>query len=114
MRKKPWPSMARSSGLFELIMSPGWKDLVVETVRTPRPTCNAEGCPPPPAALGGPDERMVSESRSSNSARLFLKPVVLVFARLWAITSIFVCWASIPVAAVYSERNMVFPFVSFL
>jgi hypothetical protein len=37
----------------------------------------------------------------SKFARPFLKPVVLTFARLFAMTSSFVCSDSMPVAAVY-------------
>src|ERR1041384_4686779 len=44
--------------------------------------------------------------RSANSARPFLKPLVETFAMLFAVTSSLVCWASIPEAAVASERNM--------
>src|SRR5476649_1127191 len=49
-------------------------------------------------ASGAPEAWMVSESRSENSARSRLKPVVEALARLLAMTSICVCCASIPVA----------------
>jgi hypothetical protein len=99
MRKKPLPSMARSRGFCVEVMSPWANDRVVVAFRTPRPICKGSGRPPP-CAVGAVAERMVSESRSSKSARARLKPVVLLLARLLAITSSLVCWASIPVAAV--------------
>ena len=39
-------------------------------------------------------------SRSSNSARPFLKPTVFMLAMLFEITSTLSCWAAMPVAAV--------------
>src|SRR5579871_1243537 len=45
-------------------------------------------------------------SRSSNTARLFLKPVVLTLARLFAVTVIWVCWASSPVFAAHSAGSI--------
>src|SRR5205823_558029 len=46
-------------------------------------------------------------SRSSKTARDFLKPLVLTLARLFEMTSRLVCCASRPVLAMYSERIMV-------
>src|SRR5512137_401086 len=98
--------MARSSGFFVATISPWAKERVVVPVRTPRPTWSGLGAAPP-AASGAPALWIVSESRSSNSARTFLKPVVLTLARLLETTSIRSCWASMPVAAVKSERSIV-------
>src|SRR3989338_8903555 len=44
--------------------------------------------------------------RSSNTARLRLKPVVPTLARLLATTSSCICWASRPVLAMERERIM--------
>src|SRR5262245_46394258 len=54
--------------------------------------------------VGAPGTLVWSYTRSSNSTRAFLKPVVLTFARLCATLSMFCCWALIPLAAVYSAR----------
>ena len=43
---------------------------------------------------------------SANSTRLFLKPVVFTFARLFAMTVIRVCCASRPVFATQSAASM--------
>src|SRR5690348_12916003 len=98
--------MATSYGFCVPIMSPWPIPRVVLPVRTPSPICSGAGCPPPrgPAGVAW---TMVSDSRSWNSARVFLKPVVFALARLLAMVSIFNCCASIPVAAVYSDRNIV-------
>src|SRR5579859_276341 len=52
--------------------------------------------------------------RSWKAARSALNPVVLVFARLFAITDIWVFCASRPVFAAHSARFMVDSFVSWL
>ena len=60
-------------------------------------------CPWGPLSLSWcrlPAGTMVWYMRSSKFPRLRLKPVVFAFARLLAITSMLVCWADIPVAAV--------------
>ena len=80
-------------------MSPCPIERVVLPVRTPSPTCSGAGWPPP-CGPAGCAWTIVSESRSWNSARVRLKPVVFTFARLFAIVSILSCSASIPVAAV--------------
>ena len=80
-------------------MSPCAKERVLAPVRTPSPTCTGVGALPPRGS-GAPLPRKVSESRSSNSGRTFLNPAVLALARLWEMTSIRSCCASMPVAAV--------------
>src|SRR5690348_13121972 len=74
----------------------------VATGRTPEPICRPAGstfC----MSLRPPAWRMFWYSRSWNTARDFLNPLVLTFARLLAITSILVCCASRPVLAVQSD-----------
>jgi len=48
-------------------------------------------------------------SKSANSARCCLKPVVFMFAKLLAITSTLVCWANMPVEAMERARMIVSP-----
>src|SRR5690606_2002194 len=55
---------------------------------------------------------MVWYIKSSNTARLRLKPEVLTLARLLEITSILVCCDSRPVFAIHRERIIVFPCMS--
>ena len=50
-----------------------------------------------------PGWRRVWYSKSSNTARERLKPVVLTFAKLLAITSIWVCCASSPVLEIHKQ-----------
>src|SRR5580658_10208283 len=96
--------MATSVGTPVCCMSPRVWMRSVAASRVPRPTCCPVGtwyC-----CVGLPTGRMVWYKRSSNSARPRLKPEVFTFARLLAITSMRVCCASIPVAAVESARNI--------
>src|SRR5512135_1390835 len=77
----------------------------VATGRTPVPICKPEGicvCCDDCA----PGWRRFWYSRSSNTARERLKPLVLTLARLLEITSICVCCASRPVFDIQSERIM--------
>ena len=56
------------------------------------------GCRPAGQRRAGCESSRRGDPRSS--ARTFLKPVVMALARLLAMVSMRVCWASIPVAAV--------------
>jgi len=59
------------------------------------------------SVAGVPAALMVWYKRSSNSARCFLKPVVLTFAKLLATVSIFDCCVFIPVAAVHKLLTII-------
>src|SRR3569832_2744691 len=81
--------------------------LSVDTGRSPVPICKpvgncvcCEDC--------APGWRMVWYSKSSNTARERLKPLVLTLARLLEMTSICVCCASRPDFEIHSERIMFF------
>src|SRR5574340_693776 len=83
----------------------------VATGRTPVPSCSPEGscvC----CEDWAPGWRRVWYSRSSNTARERLKPLVLTLARLLEITSICVCCASRPVFDIQRERIIIHPFLS--
>src|SRR5512139_730084 len=54
--------------------------------------------------VAAPTWRTFWYSRSSNTARSFLKPLVLTFARLWETTVMRVCCASSPVLAAHSAE----------
>src|SRR3954466_2681296 len=73
------------------------------------PTCTPAGTIVPLSEGWVPTRRYSWYSRSENSARLRLKPVVVTFAMLFAITSMFSCWAAMPVAAVKRERMIGLP-----
>src|SRR3989344_6528511 len=104
--KKPWPLMARSLELLVCSRLPWVCRRSVATSRTPVPTCKPEGRRVS-VLLWAPGWRTFWYTRSSNTARERLKPLVLTFARLLAITSICPCWASSPVFAVHSDRIIV-------
>jgi hypothetical protein len=74
-------------------------------MRVPRPTSSPTG-DSASVDVGVPGACTCSYTRSSNSTRLFLKPEVLTFARLWATLSMFACCAVMPLAAVYNARIM--------
>src|SRR5438477_6524369 len=95
--------MARSSGLLVDFRLPRLKSRDVATARTPSPVSRPTGASAV-ADVGAPGTFVWSYTRSSNSTRAFLNPVVLTFARLCATLSIFCCWALMPLAAVYSAR----------
>ena len=103
--KKPSPSTATSRALPVFWKSPWVKNLCTAVGRTPMPTWMPTGSRLSPSVMD-PAIFMVWYIRSSNSARLFLKPVVLTLARLLEMTSMLSCWATMPVAPVYRERIM--------
>src|SRR4051812_5683412 len=79
----------------------------VATARAPVPICRPEGsvvC----CDDWEPGWRTFWYSRSSNTARERLKPLVLTLARLLVMTSRLVCCASRPVLAMNRERIMSF------
>src|SRR5690606_23547473 len=99
--KKPRPLIATSMALSVWIMPPWVNSFSVATTRTPVPrlmpvgsSVSCEVCPP--------DWRTFWYSRSSNTARPCLNPVVLTVARLFDTTDILVCCASSPVLAIHS------------
>src|SRR3569833_139131 len=99
--------MATSLSLLVCCRLPCVKISSVETGRTPVPICKPEGncvC----CEDCAPGWRMVWYSKSSNTARERLKPLVLTLARLLEMTSICVCCASRPVFEIHSERIMFF------
>ena len=61
-----------------------------------------------------PTRRYSWYSRSENSGRLRLNPVVVTFAMLFAITSMLSCWAAMPVAAVARERIAILAYLQLL
>ncbi len=97
--KKPGPVMARSSSPAVLETTPSVKTFREETGNTPLPTSSPVGmavvsvCAPP-------GQRMASYIRSAKSTCDSLNPVVLALARLLAMVSMRIVWASMPVAAV--------------
>ena len=96
--KKPAPLIATSFELPVCVRPPCVYRRSVATCCTPVPSCRPDGssvC----CVEFAPGWRMVWYSRSSNTARDALKPFVLVFARLFEITSICACCAFMPVAA---------------
>jgi hypothetical protein len=105
--KKPLPLTIRSLSLPVAWGLPCvWMRSMV-TGRTPVPICMPEGswvCWEDAA----PGWRTFWYSRSSKTARDFLKPLVLTLARLLDTVSICVCWASMPVLAIQSERIICF------
>src|SRR3569833_3171595 len=99
--------MATSLSLLVCCRLPCVKIRLVETGRTPVPICKPEGncvC----CEDCAPGWRMVWYSKSSNTARERLKPLVLTLARLLEMTSICVCCASRPVIEIHRERIMFF------
>ena len=77
----------------------------VATTRTPVPTCRPDGsCVS--CDVAAPTCRTFWYSRSSNTARPFLKPLVLTFARLFDVTVMRVCCASSPVLAAHRAGFM--------
>ena len=95
--------MAMSRGLPVFLKSPWEKNLCTVTGRTPMPICMPTGSRPP-FWVCVPAIWSVWYIRSSNSALLFLNPVVFTLARLFESVSMWVCMATMPVAAVQSER----------
>jgi len=103
--------MARSSSFLVICSSPSLKFLETATGRVPWPIWMPVGT----WVFSDEEEpggRMVSYSRSWNSARLRLKPVVATLAMLLAITSMFTLWACIPDAADHMLRIICPPYLT--
>src|SRR6185437_12704954 len=100
---RPW--MARSKVLPVVLTLPWVWFFSVATTRTPVPRFSPVGAWVLCEVLAPTWDRFWY-SRSSKTARLFLKPVVLTLARLFAVTVICVCWASSPVLAAQSAGSM--------
>src|SRR3569623_71288 len=99
--------MATSLALLVCCRLPCVKIRSVDTGRTPVPICRPDGncvC----CEDCAPGWRRVWYSKSSNTARERLKPLVLTLARVLEMTSICVCCASRPVFEIHSERIMLF------
>src|SRR5690606_994368 len=97
--------MATSSAL-PVLLSPPWVWFFsVATTRTPVPRFRPVGATVS-CDVAEPTCLMFWYSRSSNSARAFLRPVVLTLARLCGITGMRVCCASSPVLAAHAAECM--------
>ncbi len=95
-----------SSGCSVVCRLPGVNIFWVPTTRTPVPSCRPEG-----SSLSWvdwpPGWRRIWYSRSWNSARSRLKPVVDTLARLLEMVVRFMSWADRPVLLTHSADNIV-------
>src|SRR5690606_17998643 len=103
--KKPRPLTAMSSGCSVVCSVPVVKIFWVPATRTPVPSCRPEGSWLS-WLLWPPGCWRIWYSRSSNSARSRLKPVVETFARLLEIVVRFMSWADRPVFATQSAGSI--------
>src|SRR5690606_2215020 len=102
----PRPLMATSSALPVLFRPPCAWFFSVATTRTPVPRFSPVGATVS-CEVAEPTCFTFWYSRSSNTARSFLKPVVFTLARLCEMTVMRVCCASSPVFAAHSAECMV-------
>jgi hypothetical protein len=91
--------------LRPVVWAAPWEKFVeIAPSRTPRPTC--AGLVPPRPAVGAPAAVTSWLSVSSKVVWLVLKPVVLMFAMLFPVTSIICWWARRPLMPAKSERSI--------
>src|SRR5690606_10362286 len=103
--KNPRPLIAMSSGCSVVCRVPVVKIFWVPATRTPVPTCRPEGNWVS-WVLWAPGWRLIWYSRSSNSGRSRLKPVVETLARLLEMVLSMVSWADRPVLLTHSAACM--------